>query len=728
MKGSIEEAVHDEGRLRAYLDGELPWADVAQLKAHLESCAECQAQIEEMRRGAIEVSGLLAMPVHTPDAYAALSTLRKAVAEEAASPNPVTAGAVQELPPALPRSQVRVGDDSRSGWTRVTRSGVGVMLAAALVLGLALFWSGLPGRIPDKLPVLGNPVSPEVVQTEQAAIATLTAEGTGHITVAVGRPAPDFTGIDVRTGEAVSLSQYRGRVVLLTFWGTWCPPCQSLLSDLHEVAVANAGVQLVNVSLGPRDDKDRVAEFLSDKNLDWPFLHVEVPGSIPYDVGTIPATYVIDAQGTIQAAIVGRMNVARSQEVARLQEAIAKAKAPIDPTPSSSEEAIANFVPPGQVRHIVVAEVNEPDIAGMFPRPESRSREIWFANGDDHLLMHFVASDDVWAVVPQDVGISSHNVGPREMWVEDDAIYLHLQGDADVQPAANVVLKYPYNADYLEMYGPDPDALTKLLTRNPEARVIESTWMDNHPVVKVVVDRSIGQPEQAPTPGVVRSSLTRTYWIDSETGQYRRAESVTRGSGPAGSMQVYTSTITIERDELLSASQVPPDLFTFKLPEGANLVERDVRLLPFGIEAGRNGWFEYIDVAGNFSVLMPHYPDWGYDSSGKTTLGADHDGVTYGVKYVTRELDLTAPGNEKNLSRAFTMSISAGKVISEQDITLGVYPGKEYRLRDNEGRYGIWRVYVAHQRVYTVFALASDETTQANTIRDFFDSFKLLNP
>ncbi|MDQ3705242.1 MAG: zf-HC2 domain-containing protein [Chloroflexota bacterium] len=562
MTGFIEDAVHDEGRLRAYLDGELASGEAAELKAHLEGCAECQSQVDEMRKGAIEVSGLLGMPVHTPDAHAALYSLRKALSDEAVSPGPVTQEAVRELSTAGARSQVRVGDYSRSGWSRIARSGVSAILAAGLVLGLALFWSGLPGRAPVKPPLLGISASPE---------ATL---------------------------------------------------------------IAN--------------------------------------------------------------------------------------------------EAIANFVPPGKVRHIVVTESSGTSVEGLFPQPTSVSREIWFANGNNHLLMHLTASDDVWAAIPEEVGMSLHGAGPREIWLSDDALYLHFTGDEDVRPVANVVLKYPYDPDYLKMYGPNPDALSKLLDRNPEARVLGNTWIDNHPVVKVVVESRLGQPGATPVPGEVTSeepSRTRTFWIDAETGQYRRAEAVTRAPRqPGGSLEVFTSTIVIERDELLDASQVQPDYFDFKLPEGANLIERDTKLLSFGLEAGRGDWFEYIDVPGNFSVLMPRHPDWSYDSSGKTTLGAKHAGVTYGVKYVGRELDLTAPGNEGSLRRAFTMSRSEGEVLSEQDITLGAYPGKEYRLRDAEGNYRIWRVYAAQQRVYTVFAIAPNETTEADTIRDFFDSFKLLNP
>ncbi|HEX8598176.1 MAG TPA: zf-HC2 domain-containing protein [Chloroflexia bacterium] len=171
MTGLIEDTMHDEGRLRAYLDGELAGPESAELKAHLEGCAGCQAQIDGMRKSAIEVSGLLGMAVQTPDAHAALSSLRKALSDEAVSPGPVTLETLQELPTPPARSHVSVGDHSRSGWSRIARSGVGVMLAAGLVLGLALFWSGLPGRVPVKPAPLGTSASPQATLIENGAVA-----------------------------------------------------------------------------------------------------------------------------------------------------------------------------------------------------------------------------------------------------------------------------------------------------------------------------------------------------------------------------------------------------------------------------------------------------------------------------------------------------------------------------------------------------------------------------
>ena len=186
--------------------------------------------------------------------------------------------------------------------------------------------------------------------------------------------------------------------------------------------------------------------------------------------------------------------------------------------------------------------------------------------------------------------------------------------------------------------------------------------------------------------------------------------------------------MSIDLDEVLDASQLQPGYFDFQLPQGATLIERDSKLVGLGTEVGNGGWYEYVDVLRNFSVLMPRTPDFNGNSTGLTNIGVKQGGVTYGIKYRESAADHSAPENRDLLEGTFAGARSEGAVLSEEDITLGAYPGKEYRLRDSNDNYRIWRVYIARQRIYTVYTIAPDEQTARTEIDDYLNSFKLLTP
>jgi thiol-disulfide isomerase/thioredoxin len=123
----------------------------------------------------------------------------------------------------------------------------------------------------------------------------------------VGKAAPDFTFDDVQTGKPVTLSSFRGKPVVLNFWGTWCPPCvQTYLPAIQQLKSEYEGqIEIVSVSSGPRNDAASVAAFVSQEGYDWTFVHAPNIDAIPYTVDAVPATYFIDSEGTIRAALVG---------------------------------------------------------------------------------------------------------------------------------------------------------------------------------------------------------------------------------------------------------------------------------------------------------------------------------------------------------------------------------------------------------------------------------------
>jgi cytochrome c biogenesis protein CcmG/thiol:disulfide interchange protein DsbE len=117
--------------------------------------------------------------------------------------------------------------------------------------------------------------------------------------------APDFSRADLR-GNPVHLADYRGKVVLLNFWATWCGPC---LDEMPVFArwqkqYGPQGLQVVGVSMD--DDAAPVQRFLKKSPLDYPVVLGDTALAKLYGgVLGLPLTYLIDAQGKVEGRYLG---------------------------------------------------------------------------------------------------------------------------------------------------------------------------------------------------------------------------------------------------------------------------------------------------------------------------------------------------------------------------------------------------------------------------------------
>lgn len=123
----------------------------------------------------------------------------------------------------------------------------------------------------------------------------------------VGALAPDFTLSDMN-GKAISLSQFRGKVVMLNFWATWCPPCRAEMPSIENLyrqlnKSGNFVLLAVNVEENARDS---IKEFSSRSSLSFPIL-LDSKGQAAnlYQVNGIPQTYLIDQKGVIVQKVDG---------------------------------------------------------------------------------------------------------------------------------------------------------------------------------------------------------------------------------------------------------------------------------------------------------------------------------------------------------------------------------------------------------------------------------------
>ena len=107
-------------------------------------------------------------------------------------------------------------------------------------------------------------------------------------------------------GSDISLSDYKGRFVLLNFWATWCPPCvkeMPALNVLHNKLSSNNGLQVVGVHVGPA--LATVKQFLKDKPVDFDIVIDKNMALSGWQVSGLPTTFLISPSGKIIYKAVG---------------------------------------------------------------------------------------------------------------------------------------------------------------------------------------------------------------------------------------------------------------------------------------------------------------------------------------------------------------------------------------------------------------------------------------
>lgn len=151
---------------------------------------------------------------------------------------------------------------------------------------------------------IGGPVTRSLFITAILLSLVLSACDRGSPPPRIGQPAPGFTVQD--SDRKVSLSDLHGKIVVLNFWATWCPPCVEEMPSLVEMQarMKDRGVTVLAVSL----DKDEPAyrKFITGNRID--LLTVRDPdekSSSLYGTFKYPETYIIDRNGVVRRKFIG---------------------------------------------------------------------------------------------------------------------------------------------------------------------------------------------------------------------------------------------------------------------------------------------------------------------------------------------------------------------------------------------------------------------------------------
>ena len=112
--------------------------------------------------------------------------------------------------------------------------------------------------------------------------------------------APNFT-LYTLDGDEVKLSDYLGKVVILDFWATWCPPCRKGIPDL--ISIQNEykdDLVVIGISLDQPATQDQLIPFIESYGINYPIVLGDLEVSAAYgNIQAIPTSFIIDQEGNI---------------------------------------------------------------------------------------------------------------------------------------------------------------------------------------------------------------------------------------------------------------------------------------------------------------------------------------------------------------------------------------------------------------------------------------------
>lgn len=184
----------------------------------------------------------------------------------------------------MERKSLNKSDDIKFGLTKRQRSWVytGTFIAVVILFFVINNINGEPEE---------GPYPPDYVPASQKEL----------------KVAPDFA-LKSTGDKAVKLSDYKGKIIILDFWATWCPPCRKGIPDLIAIKkeYEKKGVEIIGISVDDEKTIEQVKSFALNQKMNYPVVYADKKVVSDYgDISNIPTTIIIDKKGNIVTKYVG---------------------------------------------------------------------------------------------------------------------------------------------------------------------------------------------------------------------------------------------------------------------------------------------------------------------------------------------------------------------------------------------------------------------------------------
>lgn len=195
--------------------------------------------------------------------------------------------------------------------------------------------------------------------------------------VVPGSPAPDFSLKNLK-GEQVRLSDYRGQVVLLNIWATWCTPCIEELPSMEKLyqELKDKGFTILAVSIDKKENP--VKRFVKKLNLTFPIL-LDPKNRITrlYRTTGVPETFIIDKKGVIREKVIGARNWFTQQTVDEFKQMLNE-----ESGNAEQEPAVGKAMAPSSLKEQKIyfkrakVEKLDPEKAPDFTFPDMNNKKV----------------------------------------------------------------------------------------------------------------------------------------------------------------------------------------------------------------------------------------------------------------------------------------------------------------------------------------------------------------